>query len=612
MTQLNISSLFTPAPSGVTANQSATPASGSWLAKIIAACQTIGLDTTSWQSGGAAKTILSLVANEFAYEDAIISIMAQGGFLDYAATGTVTYTTAGGVVVTQPVTPDPSIPSQNPTGALGWLDALCQSLFNTQRIAATYASNTLVIANTTSNSYGSYVAGTYHVENPTTAATYSNLASLTIASGVLASTNGTITGITISGSTATITTTTASGLSSGGFIYVAGVVGSMAANINGQFYAIVSVSTNTLTVSTTSLAGATISGSYSSGGTIYSCTTGTFVADVAGPTGSSAAGTITQTVTQNTGVYCINPSSLTGLAWESNTAFVARSRLKQQSNSPNGPSGAYKYFALTASQILGAQTPPISLLGGSITQALVTTSPVTGVVTTTIASASPASTTLNAAVTEGCSNLAITSATNATPIVITTASAHGLNNNDWVTITGVLGNTAANGSFQIAGKTSTTFQLVGSVGNGTYTSSTGFVDGGDLGQVDALIQAKCVPDNTTALTVSALAFPITITAAVVVPAAYKTTYTGVAQTQMSLYLASLPVGGNIPPGGSQGVLSYDDIIGVLFEAGSVNGQASYVRSISNVYVNSGQVDITFTNAAWQAVYSSLTLTVTGV
>lgn len=63
----------------------------------------------------------------------------------------------------------------------------------------------------------------------------------------------------------------------------------------------------------------------------------------------------------------------------------------------------------------------------------------------------------------------ITGATNATPIVITIA-AHDLENGDQVTIEGVLGNTAANGTWNIAGVTANTFQLATSVGDGAYTS----------------------------------------------------------------------------------------------------------------------------------------------
>lgn len=69
---------------------------------------------------------------------------------------------------------------------------------------------------------------------------------------------------------------------------------------------------------------------------------------------------------------------------------------------------------------------------------------------------------------------AITGATNANPIVIT-STAHGYSNGDKVTISGVGGNTAANGTFLVAGAAADTFQLttlagVNVAGNGAYTS----------------------------------------------------------------------------------------------------------------------------------------------
>lgn len=63
----------------------------------------------------------------------------------------------------------------------------------------------------------------------------------------------------------------------------------------------------------------------------------------------------------------------------------------------------------------------------------------------------------------------VTAATNATPIVITSAG-HGRSDNDYVLITGVLGNTAANGEWQITYIDANSFSLAGSVGNGSYTS----------------------------------------------------------------------------------------------------------------------------------------------
>jgi hypothetical protein len=67
------------------------------------------------------------------------------------------------------------------------------------------------------------------------------------------------------------------------------------------------------------------------------------------------------------------------------------------------------------------------------------------------------------------SSLAITNATNANPIVITTA-AHNLTTGDGVTIIGVGGNTNANGTWVITVLSSTTYSLNTGVGNGGYTS----------------------------------------------------------------------------------------------------------------------------------------------
>jgi len=65
--------------------------------------------------------------------------------------------------------------------------------------------------------------------------------------------------------------------------------------------------------------------------------------------------------------------------------------------------------------------------------------------------------------------LAITDATNATPIVLTTA-AHGYSANDTIYVYGVGGNTAADGLWRITVPLTTTIGLVGSTGNAAYTS----------------------------------------------------------------------------------------------------------------------------------------------
>lgn len=63
----------------------------------------------------------------------------------------------------------------------------------------------------------------------------------------------------------------------------------------------------------------------------------------------------------------------------------------------------------------------------------------------------------------------VTNATNATPIVITTAAVHGLTTGDYVVIQGVGGNGASTGTHQITVTTTTAFSLDGSAGDGAYT-----------------------------------------------------------------------------------------------------------------------------------------------
>jgi len=67
--------------------------------------------------------------------------------------------------------------------------------------------------------------------------------------------------------------------------------------------------------------------------------------------------------------------------------------------------------------------------------------------------------------------VAVSGATNATPIVLTTA-AHGIpvGDVDVMTVSGVGGNTGANGTWIVQSLSTTTVRLRGSVGNGAYTS----------------------------------------------------------------------------------------------------------------------------------------------
>jgi hypothetical protein len=68
-------------------------------------------------------------------------------------------------------------------------------------------------------------------------------------------------------------------------------------------------------------------------------------------------------------------------------------------------------------------------------------------------------------------SVAVSDASNTTPIEITTSTAHGMLSGDYVDIAGVEGNTAANGVWQVAVLDATHFNLTGSVGNGAFVAA---------------------------------------------------------------------------------------------------------------------------------------------
>lgn len=65
--------------------------------------------------------------------------------------------------------------------------------------------------------------------------------------------------------------------------------------------------------------------------------------------------------------------------------------------------------------------------------------------------------------------VAVTAATNASPIVLT-STGHSLSTGDVISVSGVVGNTAANGVFTVTKVDANTFSLNGSTGNGAYVS----------------------------------------------------------------------------------------------------------------------------------------------
>ncbi len=72
-------------------------------------------------------------------------------------------------------------------------------------------------------------------------------------------------------------------------------------------------------------------------------------------------------------------------------------------------------------------------------------------------------------------NVAVTSSTDATPIVVTLPTGHGFLAGDSITIAGHTTNVAANGTFVLSAASTTTVTLTGSVGSGAGAGASGTI-----------------------------------------------------------------------------------------------------------------------------------------
>lgn len=93
----------------------------------------------------------------------------------------------------------------------------------------------------------------------------------------------------------------------------------------------------------------------------------------------------------------------------------------------------------------------------------------------------------------------VTAATNATPIVATTSTAHGIKTNDIFTISGVGGNLAANGTFIAGSVTSTTVVLLDYPGGTNVAGTSAYTSGGTLQALGFGVTYPIPNDATDAL-----------------------------------------------------------------------------------------------------------------
>jgi phage-related baseplate assembly protein len=115
---------------------------------VIANLNTLALKTTSWVSGGMARTILLGISQKIADKTQQISVINKGGFRE--------------------------------TSAGNWLTFLSRNLYNVERITAAPGTVSLTLTNALAVSYGPFGAGEAHFEHATSKKTYTNQASFTV------------------------------------------------------------------------------------------------------------------------------------------------------------------------------------------------------------------------------------------------------------------------------------------------------------------------------------------------------------------------------------------------------------------------------------------------
>lgn len=358
--------------------KSASPSE--WLAKLLATAEGVKLKATAWQEGSMVRSILVISGYALSLVDSIVSGVAQGGFLDYAASGTISYTDASGVTTTTPVTPE---------GGPGFLDILVDGVYNEQRVEKASAGGVQAFTNTSGATYGPLAAGTLHVSNPSTKIQYSTTQAVTIPPSPIVGTS--VVSITNYFGQIQVTTSTAHALSTGAVVTVIGALG--VPPLAGQYSARITV----IDATSFALDGTTWSGSYTGGAVVRAPTTATVSADTEGSVGSStdasgvpATNTVTQLVTNLLGVTCANVDVFYGTDTQGNAALAATARLKLQSLSTGGPKGAYEYYALAAVKWAATLAPPLRL-GAPVTRVKRVTDPADGTVYVFIANAVGAS-----------------------------------------------------------------------------------------------------------------------------------------------------------------------------------------------------------------------------
>jgi hypothetical protein len=507
------------------------------LAMELSLATQFNLPVTSWQPLDPSRTIFQINANLVAQESQLVASIAQGGYISYAAimpAGTSPYNDGAGYLTT-------------------WMDLIGVNNFNVSRIEPSAAAGPIPVTNTTATAQ-TYVAGQLHFQHPTSGATYTNTAEGTVG---------------------------ASGSS-----------------------------------------------------TIQVAADPAFV----GPIGSLSVG---QTAIMLTPFPGVTPTAqtvgLVGTAIEQNAHYLVRCEAKLGALSPNGPAQAYFYVATslpvfgttlipptdisdlaesTNASIANAAQALLNALGFTAGSQYYTAptstnpwgvvSPVTrvsavlntgaGVIDVYAANAAGGLT--------GCAQLAISNVTwssgSGGVATVTTSAAHGLGPGAWVIISAVAGATGVNNqiagtvAWQLVTASGSTFTFALATNPGSYTSG-GSVEGGDLGMVDAAIQAQVVPDGQTALTLAASNVTVNLSPTVYIPTKAGITSTAASaniQAAVTAYLGNIPIGGVNAE--TKGIVPGSELLVVIANANP--STVSVQPTPSDVSLSSSQVPVAGTIA----------------
>lgn len=274
-------------------------------------------------------------------------------------------------------------------------------------------------------------------------------------------------------------------------------------------------------------------------------TTTPFAADVAGKTGGSGPGLITQLITSVLGVTCTNLTAAVGSNAESNVALVARCRAKLGALSPDGPALAYDYVSKTIplpSPLIPLSSGALTTPGNPVTRTKQITSKQTLTLTNYVASAAGPYVAPNAYT--GSAALPVTGVTNANPAQVT-VTAHGYATGDNIYLAGTGLALLDGNTFAIIVTGANTF-TIGAASGGTSTTGTAYRQS-DLDLIDKTVQTYCVPLTVTCVNASAPANTITISGTLYLKRGSTLTSAAAisaATTALSNYFATLPLGGD--------------------------------------------------------------------